>query len=266
MAQEAVLKESKANEEIIEILLEKDELTWRNLLYELVREEDMDPWDINVGQLAQRFLDMIQTLQEMDFRITGKLVLAAALLLKIKSNHLLEEDLTALDDLIEGAENPVDLLDDLPGAYEMEEPEPETPNLVPRTPQPRQRSVSMHDLVGALEKALKVEMRRMQRRDDEQPEMHVEVDDIDISKVIRETYDKVHAYYEENDEQLMFDTLVPQEAEKHDRIFTFIPLLHLDHQRNVDLEQEETFGPIGITFLQELDDDFAVPEGDLGTT
>ncbi|MFB6198910.1 MAG: segregation/condensation protein A, partial [Halobacteriaceae archaeon] len=140
---------ASANAQILEILLERDEINWKTLIYELVREEEMNPWDVNVTALAKRFLELIQELKETDFRITGKLVLAAALLLKIKSDQLLEEDITALDSLIEGAEEPVELLEQMPEPYEVDVEEPDPPELTPRTPQPRERKVSLHDLVGA---------------------------------------------------------------------------------------------------------------------
>ncbi len=254
------------NERITDLLLEKDEVSWKTLLYELVREEEMDPWDVDVQALADKFLDLIQQLQEMDFRITGKLVLAAALLVKIKSDQLLEEDITALDNLIEGAEEPVELVQNLPEPYEVQEETPDPPGLVPKTPQPRTRQVALHDLVGALEKALQVEMRRTQReRGEEGADVDVDVDEIDMSKIITEVYEQVYQHYQDEGETVPFDALLPDDAHRHEKVLTFMPLLHLDHQRNVDLQQEQSFEPIFIEFLQELDQDFYVEEGDLGT-
>ncbi len=275
MSQQAVMTNSDANEEIIEILIEKDELNWKNLIYELIRTEQMNPWDIDVSKLAEKFLEMLRTLQDMDFRITGKIVLAAALLLKTKSDHLLEEDMEALDSLIEGAEEPVELLDEMPQPYEVveeteedteEEDVDEESDLIPRTPQPRQRKVSVHDLVGALDKALEKEMKRIKREKiDEAEEVEMPDDDeIDISVVIRDIYEQIYNHYSENDETLTFSRLIPEDGSKDDKVFTFIPLLHLDNQRNIDLNQEAPFEEIFIDFLEELGDDFAVDEGNLG--
>jgi chromatin segregation and condensation protein Rec8/ScpA/Scc1 (kleisin family) len=41
------------HEKIFEILFNKDEVTWQSLLYELVKTEQMDPWDINVSMLTK---------------------------------------------------------------------------------------------------------------------------------------------------------------------------------------------------------------------
>jgi chromatin segregation and condensation protein Rec8/ScpA/Scc1 (kleisin family) len=45
---------------------------------------------------------MLKKLKEHDFRISGKIILAAALLLKIKSKHLLSSGIDNLDQLING--------------------------------------------------------------------------------------------------------------------------------------------------------------------
>ena len=61
-------------DKLFELLFDKDEVTWQSMLYELVKSEEMDPWDINMGQLAQRFLEMVHQLKEADFRISGKVI------------------------------------------------------------------------------------------------------------------------------------------------------------------------------------------------
>ena len=252
----------KANEDIVKILLDQDELTWQNIILELVNSQDMNPWDIDISLLAAKFFEIINTLKEMDFRITGKLVLAAALLLKIKSNQLLEEDLTALDSLIAGEEE-VDLLEEMEVDYK-ERTKYEQPTLIPRTPKPRKRKVSVDDLITALEKALKVEVRRTRFVDE--AVMEVNVDNIDLSVLIQDVYKQVNDHHKEgNQEILTFTKLLPEGASKDDMLFTFIPLLHLDHARNIDLSQEESFGEIRIAFLKELDPNFVIPEGDLGS-
>tara|TARA_B100000315_G_scaffold259880_1_gene317826 strand:+ start:1352 stop:1498 length:147 start_codon:yes stop_codon:yes gene_type:complete len=35
--------------------MDEDEVTWQTILYNLVKKEGMDPWDVNVSQLAQNF-------------------------------------------------------------------------------------------------------------------------------------------------------------------------------------------------------------------
>ncbi len=148
-------KQVEQSDKIFGLLFEEDELTWQNVIYDMINAEQMNPWDIDVSLIAKNFIKNLRKLKEMNFRISGKMVLAAALLLKIKSNRLLQEDITMLDNLLAGAEEPMDLLAELQdiamGAEKAKE-DLNKPKIYPRTPQPRKRKVSVYDLVEALER------------------------------------------------------------------------------------------------------------------
>jgi segregation and condensation protein A len=249
-----LLESDKPQEKIFSILFEQDEITWQSMIYELVRTEGMNPWDVDISLITQKFLEMLRKLKEMDFRISGKVVLASAILLKLKSNKLIEEDITALDSLMSSAEEtPEEFLDELLSDDFLDDnkEEKEKPKLVPRTPQPRKRKVSVYDLVKALEKALVVEKRR--------PEPIREHKKItkpskgkDISEVIKEVYANIQTHYNSKKikgPKLTFTDLIPSES-KEDKIFTFIPLLHLENQRRIDTFQEMHFGEIEIELLK----------------
>ena len=230
------------NERLFNILFKEDEVTWQTLLYELVKKEQMDPWDINISLLTKKYIQIIKKLKKLDLRISGKVLLAAAILLKIKSNRLLNEDLSELDRLLTESEELVDELDlEEPVVYEDGEKHP----LIPRTPQPRKRKVSIFDLVGALEKALEVKRRRVLNSI---PPMDVKIPKKtrDITQIIREVYGKIKSFFYKNQQnRLTFSQLVPSNK-KEDKIYTFIPLLHLTTQRKVNLNQKEHFGEIEI--------------------
>lgn len=247
-------------ERIFSLLFEEDEITWQNIIYDLIRTEGMNPWDIDVSLIAHKFIEMLKKLKEMDFRISGKIVLASAILLKLKSNRLLEEDITALDSLLSSLDDPSDLLDELPLEYPHDIKEKERPKLMPRTPQPRKRKVSVYDLVQALEKAFEVDNRRPVYVE---PKVRIKAPEkgVDITEVIRDVYQKVESHYngqpEENPQKLTFSQLIPSDS-KEDKVFTFIPLLHLESQQRVDMKQKLHFGEIHINLLQ--NSEVEVPE------
>ena len=151
-------------DQIFNMLMDKDDVSWQSILLDLVRTEKMDPWDIDVSQLSRKYLDMIKKLKELDFRLTGKVVLAAALLLKIKSKRLVGADIEFLDSLFSQTDEVEEGFDDL-GLSDVEIMrrmiEDENPRLIPRTPQPRRRKVSIYDLMDALQKAMEVKRRRL---------------------------------------------------------------------------------------------------------
>ena len=75
----------------------------------------------------------------------------------------------------------------------------------------------------------------------------------DITQIIKEVYNKIMAFFSINNQKsLTFSQLVPSKT-KEDKIFTFIPLLHLTTQRKVDLEQKEHFGEIEIMLNTQKD-------------
>src|SRR3989344_1857421 len=170
---------------IFSLLTQQDEITWQTILYDLVRKEGMDPWDVDISLIARRYIELIRKLKEHDFRLSGKVLLAAAILLKLKSSKLVDEDITELDRLIRGEEEGTsdDLLFEEPGAYRREELG--DISLMPRTPQPRKRKVSIFDLVKALEKALEVKHRRVHNQMPAQP-LAPHKKSRDITELIRE--------------------------------------------------------------------------------
>ncbi len=243
------LAQPETQKQIFNILFDQDDVTWQTIIYDLIAKEQMNPWDIDVSSLAVKFLETLKRMKEMNFRISGKIVLASAILLKIKSKKLVDEDIFALDQLIAGAEEDIDLLEDLgEDPANLDEAE-DKPRLFPRTPQPRKRKVSVYDLVQALEKALEVEHRRKQQVDSYKPVV-VPERKTDMHTVMKTVYAKVKTFFEKKPNmRLTFDQLIPSE-ERIDKVMTFIPLLHLDNQRKVDLLQQQHFGEIQVAMVK----------------
>jgi segregation and condensation protein A len=238
--------EEHTQKRILDIIVAQDDVSWKNLIFGLIESEQMDPWDINISRIAQKFLEELKKLQQMDFRIGGKVVLASAILLKLKAERLRDEELSALDRLIQASEEPIDLgLDDLTA----DEPVGERPKLVPRTPQPRKRKVSVYDLIEALEQALETDALRPvyappRTLDTIDPPSH----HIDISVIIKEMYDRIYGHYGDEKKaqgSLKFHHLTPS-ADRRDVVMTFIPLLHLENARKVEMRQPTHFGEIDI--------------------
>src|SRR3989339_1434465 len=232
------------HERIFSILFSKaDEITWQTIIFDLVKTEQMDPWDIDVSTLTQKYIDMLRTIKEHDFRVSGKVLLAAAILLKMKSNKLVGEDLSELDRLLMGVGEEMEEL----GFEETSTIEKlgEIPTLIPRTPQPRKRKVSIFDLVEALERALEVKKRRLLHSI---PPLNLEAPKKkkDVTEIIREVYGKIRLFFVSTiKEKLTFAKLLPSES-RDDKVHTFIPLLHLAQQNKIELIQETPFGEIQI--------------------
>ncbi|MBU2561372.1 MAG: segregation/condensation protein A [Nanoarchaeota archaeon] len=243
------------HEHIYEILMNQDEITWRSIIIELIKTEQMDPWDINLSKLSKMYIKTLKKLKEMNLQLSGKVLLAAAILLRIKSSRLIGDDIMEFDRLLASGESSDDLYSD-ESFVEGEfggigiKVDGEQLRLVPRTPQPRKRKVSVYDLIDALAVALNVRRRRMlnqiQTRTLDVPEKPV-----DISQLMDDLYNDVIGHLtKEQTERMAFSDLVPGDS-KEDKVFTFIPLLHLTNARRVDLEQQKHFGEIWVKIAKE---------------
>src|SRR3989338_2820974 len=89
-----------SQDRILSLLMQKDESTRQTILYDLVKSGEIDPWDIDISILSKKYLEIVKKLQESNLFISGKVLLASAILLKIKSEKLLTEGIGTLDNLM----------------------------------------------------------------------------------------------------------------------------------------------------------------------
>ena len=229
-------------DKILEMLMQKDEITWQTLIYDLVKSEEMNPWDININYLAEKYLDSVKILKEHNFFISGKIILAAAILLKLKSEKLMDEDLAYFDSLLFNQNQEEELNLDAEEIIHGE-----LPKLAIKTPLARKRKVSVEDLVQALEKALEVDKRRVIRRLTFQAIRVPKLPEkkIDITSIIRGIFEKIKSLFTLG-RKVTFSILLPESPSKQDKILTLVPLLHLSNESKINLDQKEHFGEIEV--------------------
>ena len=70
----------------------------------------------------------------------------------------------------------------------------------------------------------------------------------DITEIIHDVFTSIKSFFSKGSKKVTFSSLTPTDS-KEDRIYTFIPLLHLANQdhRKIDLFQEQHFGDIEVT-------------------
>lgn len=233
-----------SHEKILDILSKESEITWQSIIFELIKTEQMNPWDVDVSLLAQKYLEIVKSLQETNFLFSGKVVLASAMLVKIKSHKLLEEDIAHLDYILYPPEEVMDTFEDW---QQNERPRIEVPGLAVRSPQARKRRISVQDLVSALERALEVNKRRILRHNAmlEIGTMRLPTKDIDITALIASVYGKIQDLFGLKKE-ITFTTVLPANATKRDKILTLYPLLELENNSKIEMFQEKPFGEIQI--------------------
>ncbi len=254
-------------EKIYSLIIDGDEVSWKSVLLKTIKQNNMNPWDIDVSRLSNLFLDKIKQLSELNLRISGKVILAAALLLKLKSKRLIEDDVNHLNSIIESYDSslgeqyddfePFDFFSEDTANFDefnTEDNVTSVPQSVdrdtfvvqPRSPLPRKRKVSIFDLVSALQKALEVKNRKV-LRSIETNEIKVPEKKIDIGRLIDVLFEKLKRLLS-NKSQITFKELIPEDHTKKDVALTILPLLHLDRAGKIYIEQKVPFGEITITF------------------
>jgi segregation and condensation protein A len=241
--EERSINNGKVGQEEVHGLLFGEKLGWQAILYDLINTEQLDPWGIDINVLATKYLDKVRELEEHNFFVSSKVLLAAALLLRMKSEILLHEDIRGLDDILFGKKEEK--------SYKQEriELDDDIPDLIPRTPLPRARKVTLQELMSALGGAIKTENRRIKRIVlDKQHEMEATVNlprqIINVRDRMRAVYGKLKDFFSKNEGGVTLSDFAGKSNEE--KIDAFVPLLHLDHSGKVWLEQEGHFDEIWI--------------------
>lgn len=62
------------------------------VLVELARRGEIDPWDIDIARATEKFLQYIDSLEKRDLRIPARTLLYASILLRLKSDSMEEQN------------------------------------------------------------------------------------------------------------------------------------------------------------------------------
>jgi segregation and condensation protein A len=234
----------KINQEQVYDLITGEEIGWQEIIYDLIKTEQLDPWDINLVVLADKYLEKIRQMEEDNFFLSSKVLLACALLLRLKAELLVNKYIQDLNEILYGRK------EEKSKVYErIEIDESELPLLVPKTPLPRARKISLQELMTTLNNAIETESRRIRKEIKQiQAEKSVlvvlpKLDRINLKDRIKEIYIRIQRHINEARIKMTFSELAPTNKEK---LAAFLPILHLSNQEKLYLNQENHFEEISM--------------------
>jgi len=250
-------KENNSNNEKISVkqeqiqdLLFNRELGWQEIIYDLINTEQLNPWDIDIIILSDKYLVKIKEMEETDFFVSSKVLLAASLLLRIKSEILLNQYIKSIDEILFGKK------DSTKTVLERIELDEEIPELIPRSPMPRFKKVTLKELMESLNKAITTENRRIKKditlknafRESSfsLPKRKFSIKD-KIAEVFRNLTD---LYRERKEGRITYAEFVKES--KEEKLFSFLPLLYLEDQKKIWLDQKIPFEDIHIWLKEEF--------------
>jgi len=221
-------------ENILQLIIQKE--SWEEVIYHIVSIENLDPWNIDLIKLTSSFIDYINRIEDLDFRIPAKIIFVAAILLRLKADYLsIFEEEETFEEVAK--EKPfVDLGID--------------PNLiklgVPMKRAPK-RQVTLDELITALRKALTVRERRTERKRLWRARLQAGIVEEDITKKIENMMKEIEEQMKKSKQEKLKFKQVVKEWNRDQIVEHFVPLLHLEQNQKIRTEQEDFFKDIWIS-------------------
>jgi len=220
---------------LLKLIIEKQ--SWEDIIYHIVSYENLDPWDIDIVKLADSFMKYIRKLKMLDFRIPAKVILVAAILLKLKSDTLSPFKSEEVEYASEVSFNEYEELREKLSQIKL------SPSIQRRV----KRKVTLEELVDALKKAMKVKKKkeRLRKLLDKRIAEEITIEE-DIESRIEKLLSKIDSLIAKlKSKKVGFRKLVDR-WEREEIVRNFVPLLHLSSRGIVETEQKKLFDEIWI--------------------
>jgi len=208
------------------------------VLVELARRGDIDPWDIDIARTTEKFLQYIDSLEKRDLRIPARTLLYASILLRMKS------------DSMEGQKDEPDE-EPVPEVEETEDEawEEEREDILPPPPVRRRtkRPVTLEELISELKKAEMVGRRKAMR--DRWPSTEEKALDLSHDEGIEERIKALGPILDDmfmEKKMVTFQDINRRADLKEDGVTNYVSLLFMAQRKQVWLEQEEIFGELFV--------------------
>ncbi|MHC1605096.1 MAG: segregation/condensation protein A [Candidatus Methanofastidiosia archaeon] len=199
-----------------------------DMLMGLVISREIDPWNIDIVELTNKYLERIKKLQELDLRLSGKTILVASILLRMQSEELFKEKKENIPE--EEEELDVEIMPILPPLRRISG-KITLPQL-------------MEALLQALEEADRKKNLKTRKRREEKQIIRIDEHRINIEKYVQKLYILIKESVEKTGIIKFFD-LVPDKTPIN-IARTFLYVLYLETRGKIEIYQEELFGEIYI--------------------
>ncbi|RLJ00684.1 MAG: hypothetical protein DRP06_01420 [Candidatus Aenigmatarchaeota archaeon] len=190
---------------------------FQSVIKEIIIEDDLDPWNIDISKLSESLLTYLNQLEDINFRIPARFILVSAILLRLKSEYLIRE---------EEAEKTLETLD-IEGLNILEAP-------INRIPM---RNITFEELTKSLEKVMESKEKKEQMKLNREEKIKnlqkfIEIDIEDYVEKIFKELSKITktSFYNLTNKKNNLETAR-----------YFVALLHLTNQQKIQIKQENLF-------------------------
>jgi len=203
-----------------------------HILLELVQQHKLDPWDVDLEQLTRAFLKHIEGAKP-DLRSSGRAILSASILLRMKAERVLNND---------GLSSAPEELEDIPLV--------DLPEIGPVVMiQHAARKITLVELLGALREALREvpPPRRRLKRGIEAVVRPVSEFHINLERYLNDLYARVLELSKGGETTL---TELITERTRLGVVRTLLLVLILSARGKLVLRQEEPFGEVFVSPME----------------
>ncbi len=220
---------------------------WRQIVDRF--SQDMDPWAVDIVKIAERFRKYLERLERLNLEIPARMMFICAFLLRMKTDMMSDTNQEEQPDDFEDHEE----FEEFEQDFVEEEESIEVPeeNVRPKIKKRPVRRVSVDELKEALDKALEIQKKRKKRREErfKNQEEFIDLDSRDISDKLDELMNRLEDFFEAEGETIHFEKIL-EERNKEEKLEKFSHILHLETDEKIMCKQEEFFGDIKISPLE----------------
>jgi segregation and condensation protein A len=228
------------------------------ILVGMAERGEVDPWNIDIVDVTDRFLAELDRRKELDLRVSGRTLFYAACLLRLKSDYLDGWDGDGDEEFFVGEEDEsfADLGFDFESAGDiepMDRLEREIQRRLGRKNLRKRPPVTLYELIKQLKTAEKEQRRRQRRRvpAPREPDLNLSAGDVvavahdeGYQKAVSVVMEEFRRATRDGDDPLTLDGL--SGAMGRTRREVYIPLLFLMLEGKLALWQDEFFGEVYI--------------------
>ncbi len=204
----------------------------------MAKKGEIDPWNVDVIDVTDKFLKRLEEAKKLDLRISGRVLLYAAILVRMKADAIAPQPPPSEDEsdveVIEWEELESEEIDEI----KLED--------ILRAQRRRIRKINtLRDLIEELRRAEEIEKRRKTRKRREVLDMDVITSiphDESMENRIRQVEENISRMLQKRD----FVTLFSIVGSREELVDYYISLLHLVLRRKFQISQKEIYGDIEI--------------------
>jgi segregation and condensation protein A len=213
-----------------------DQPAWKTILLDLVESEKMNPWDIDVILLSEKYLKKISELEGNNLRVPANAILACAILVKTKSKYLKLSSLEDEDEKVELTQEQKDMM------------LAQIPDLMSGR-MSREGRITLDELVMSIEDIIQ---RTNPKKNSSRviPRIEINFDAASIEEKLDDVFELIKQKVDSQGIVLFRDLVDSNEVDAV--VDVFLPVLFLMNSGKLIAYQNEFFGEIFVQLIKEI--------------